>query len=363
MPLRFLLLLSLSATFLSLQCKKGNGNQEPPGSVEINDSVIVSNLDHVWELVWGPDDHLWMTEREGRICRVNPQTGQVIPLLTISEVVANGEGGLLGLALHPQFNISPFVYVVYNYGSSYTEKLVRYTYNGTTLINPETLLDNIDASSIHNGSRLRIGADNKLYMTTGDAADQSHPQNASSLNGKVLRLNLDGSIPADNPVPGNPYWSLGHRNAQGLVFVGGKLFASEHGPNNDDEINIIEKGRNYGWPEVEGYCNGGENSFCDANDVVEPIMAWTPTVAACGMDYYDHDAIPQWKNSLLMVALKNRRIYQMKLNDAKTQITDTNEYFEGEYGRLRAICIAPNGDVFIGTSNGGDDRIVRIWGD
>ena len=154
------------------------------------------------------------------------------------------------------------------------------------------------------------------------------------VNGKVLRINLDGTIPADNPVAGNPYWSFGHRNPQGLVFANNKLYSSEHGPSNDDEINIIEKGKNYGWPNVEGFCDGsGEQSFCSANNVKEPVRNWTPTAAVSGLDYYNSDLIPQWKNSLLVVALKNARLYQMKLDDTFTSITQTNEYFTNDYGQ------------------------------
>lgn len=361
MQFRYLTWLALLPMLTSVQCEKSSGNQEPPGAVEIRDSVIAEGLRHPWEMVWGPDDHIWFTERGGTISRLNPATGQVIPLHTITEVVSNGEGGLLGMALHSDFSDNPYVYVVYNYGSPYREKLVRFTYNGSGLGSPSVLLDNIAAASIHNGSRIAIGPDNKLYFSTGDASDPSRSQDASSLNGKILRLNLDGSIPADNPIAGNPYWSRGHRNAQGLVFAGNKLFSSEHGPNNDDEINIIEKGGNYGWPDVQGYCNlPGEVDYCSANNIIEPIMAWTPTVAACGLRFYNSDHIPQWKNSLLMVALKNARLYQMKLNDDRTAITQTNEYFTNDYGRLRAICISPQGKVFIGTSNGNNDRIISI---
>ncbi|NJO26048.1 MAG: PQQ-dependent sugar dehydrogenase, partial [Bacteroidia bacterium] len=255
---------------------------------------------------WGPDNHIWLTERSGKISRLNPSTGTVTPVITISEVAANGEGGLLGMVLHPDFSSSPQVFVVYNYnnGGNYREKVVRYTYNGTTLVNPFTVIDNINAASIHNGSRLVIIND-KLFITTGDAANTSLPQNTSSVNGKILRLNLDGTIPADNPTSGNPVWSWGHRNPQGLVFANNIMYSSEHGPSNDDEINIIEKGRNYGWPDVEGFCNtGSEQNFCAANNVKEPIYTWTPTVATCGLDYYSSDRIPQWKNSLLLATLK-----------------------------------------------------------
>jgi glucose/arabinose dehydrogenase len=209
---------------------------------------------------------------------------------------------------------------------------------------------------------LLITPDLKLFITTGDAANQSLPQNTNAVNGKILRLNLDGSIPADNPVAGNPYWSFGHRNAQGLVFANNIMYSSEHGPSNDDEINIIEKGRNYGWPTVQGYCDlSGEIAFCSVNNVKEPIKAWTPTAAVCGLDYYNSNLIPQWKNSLLMVALKNARLYQMKLDGNFTSITESNEYFTNSYGRMRDVCISPSGKVYICTSNGGNsDRIIEI---
>ncbi len=360
-------LLAITLSFACSECRKKNSttNTPPPvGSVTIKDSVIVQGLNYPWEILWGSDNFIWMTERGGKINRVNPTTGSVTLLHTITEVVSNGEGGLLGMVLHPNFSVTPQVFVAYNYNNAgnYQEKVVRFTYNGTTLVNPVTIIDNIAASSIHNGCRLLITPDLKLFITTGDASNQSLPQNTSSVNGKVLRLNLDGSIPADNPVISNPYWSFGHRNPQGFVYANNIMYSSEHGPNNDDEINIIEKSRNYGWPNVEGFCNtSSEQTFCSANNVKEPIKAWTPTAAVCGLDYYNNDMIPQWKNSLLMVALKNARLYQMKLDGNHTSITETNEYFTNDYGRMRDICISPTGKVYICTSNGGNnDRIIEI---
>jgi glucose/arabinose dehydrogenase len=350
-------------SFVALQsCKKSNQNVEPPGAVEIRDSIIVQNLSNPWEILWGPDDHIWMTERAGKISRVNPSTGALIPVLTIAEVVSKGEGGLLGMVLHPNFLTTPHLFVVYNYnnGPVYREKVVRYTYNGTTLVDPVTIIDNISAANVHNGSRLLI-IDNKLFITTGDAGNSRLSQNAASVNGKILRLNLDGTIPADNPVPNNPYWTLGHRNPQGLVFANNRLYSSEHGPSNDDEINIIEKGRNYGWPDVHGYCAGPiEDDFCTANNVANPIQAWTPTIATCGLDYYNSDLITQWKNSLLMATLKNARLYQMKLDETFSRITHTNEYFTNKYARIRDICISPAGKVYFCTSNLSNDKIVEI---
>lgn len=363
-PKNYLWLLLAFSVSTTLLCKKTNKNEniEPPGAVEIRDTVIAGNLSHPWEILWGPDNFIWLTERSGKISRLNPATGAITPVITINEVESNGEGGMLGMALHPNFATSPHVFVVYNYDNSsgYKEKVVRYNYNGTTLTNPLVLIDNIQAAGIHNGSRLLIVGD-KLFITTGDASSAALGQNTSALNGKILRLNLDGTIPADNPQPGNAYWSYGHRNPQGLVFANNKLYNSEHGPNNDDEINIIEKGRNYGWVNVQGFCNEpGELTYCTTHNIAEPIKAWTPTIATCGLDYYNSDLIPQWKNSLLMVTLKNARLYQMKLDDTFSSITTTNEYFSGKYGRMRDLCISPNGKVYICTSNGGNDKIIEI---
>ena len=355
-----LLILPLATT---LYCKKPDKKNTTASTVGIKDSVIVTGLNQPWEILWGPDNFIWMTERAGRISRVNPANGVVTALLTITEVVSNGEGGLLGMTLHPDFTATPHVFVVYDYNNAsgnYREKVVRYTYTGTTLINPVILIDNIAASGIHNGSRLLI-VGNKLYITTGDAADQASPQNTSSVNGKILRINLDGSIPADNPIAGNPFWSYGHRNPQGLVFANNKLYSSEHGPNSDDEINIIEKGKNYGWPDVRGFCNeSSEQTFCSSYHVEEPIKAWTPTIATCDLDYYNNDLIPQWKNSLLLVALKDARLYQMKLDNTFTTISETNEFFINKYGRMRDLCISPAGKVYICTGNGSNDKIIEI---
>jgi glucose/arabinose dehydrogenase len=358
------LLIGLTILTLStIACKKNDDNT-PVEPATIKDSIIVSNLNFPWEICWGPDDHIWMTERGGKISRVNPNTGAVIPVITINEVQANGEGGLLGMVLHPNFNTTPQVFVVYNYddGGTYKEKVVRYNYNGTTLINATPIINNIAASGIHNGSRLLITPDLKLFITTGDASNTSLAQNNAALNGKVLRLNLDGSIPADNPTAASPVWSSGHRNPQGLVYANGILYNSEHGDDTDDEINIIEKGRNYGWPDVRGLCNtGAEQSYCTAHNIKESISEWTPTIAVSGMDYYNSDSISQWKNSLLVATLKNTRLMQLKLNAAHNDVEEANEFFNGKYGRLRDVCVSPAGRVYICTSNGGNnDKIIQV---
>jgi glucose/arabinose dehydrogenase len=335
---------------------------QPPAVIQ--DSLLTEKLSFPWEILWGPDNYIWMTERDGRISRVNPATGAVLPLLTIPEVHAESDGGLLGMALHPDFQTNPYVFVAYNYEQerSYLLKVVRYTYANGALTDPFTVIERIPASrSGRNGCRLLAGPDNSLYITTGDIADLSLPQNPQSLNGKILRISFNGAIPADNPDPSNPVWVTGLRNAQGLVFAGNKLFCSEHGADTDDEINILTPGGNYGWPDVAGLCNTPEEApFCQSNNVKEPIVVWTPNVAVAGMDYYNHDAIPQWKNSLLVAALKGSKLIQLQLNNSQSAVNDVYDHFENKYGRIRDLCIAPAGDVYFCTSNGNNDVIVRV---
>lgn len=347
---------------LSIGCKKdGNNSGEDDTPVDLKTRTLVSNLSLPWELLYGPDNLIWFTEKSGKISRLNPANSQVTLLHTISEVSSQGEGGLLGMTLHPNFGASPYVYVFYGYGNPYKNKLVRFTYSNNSLTSPQTLLDNIPAASIHNGSRLLIAGD-KLFVTTGDANDTSTPQNLNSIAGKVLRIKLDGSIPADNPFPNSPVWSFGHRNPQGLALVGNKLFSSEHGPDTDDEINIIEKGRNYGWPNVRGKCDASnETAFCNQNNVMESIFQWTPTIAPSGMIYYNSNYIPQFKNSLLLGLLKGTKLMQLKLNDAQTAVAETKDLFVGDFGRVRAVCQSPEGKIYLCTSNSSGDKIVEIY--
>jgi glucose/arabinose dehydrogenase len=344
---------------------------KPDAMGNLKTRVVNNSLNFPWEILWGPDNFIWFTEREGRVSKINPETGQVIPIATIADVATTTNfNGLLGMALHPQFSSNPYVYLIYNYFSTsgeYLEKIVQFTYNGTTLVSPVTLLDGIKGRTggdfIHNGARLIIGADMKLYASTGDDNMRfEFPQNTSSLNGKILRINLDGTIPADNPF-GNAVWAIGQRNPQGLVFGnGGKLYSSMHGESTNDEVNIILKGRNYGWPFVEGFCDTpAEESFCAANNVVEPIFAWTPTIAPSGMEYYDKTAISQWKNSLLLAVLKNKMLIQLKLSDDGSVVEGVHEYFVNQFGRLRDVAISPDGKMYLCTDNGNhQDMIIEV---
>jgi glucose/arabinose dehydrogenase len=348
------------------------GDAEAP-NVELTTEVVATGLDTVWELAWGPDGFIWMTERAGRISRINPETGtvSVVSQVAVEEI---GEGGLMGLAFHPDFTSEPWVYLAHTYTgqNGIRNRVIRARYDGTTLGAPQVVLADIPGSSIHNGARLAVGPDRLLYITTGDASDPQFAQNRDALAGKILRVTLDGQ-----PAPGNPFgtrtWSYGHRNAQGMAFApDGSLYITEHGPADNDEVNRVEAGRNYGWPAVHGRCDGdigmAEMSFCSANDVAEPLAIWTPTIAPAGLAYYDAPLIPEFRRSLLFATLKDATLYRIALSGDGRNAESTETLFVREFGRLRAVLVAPDGAIYLGTSNRDgrgtpmptDDRVIRI---
>ena len=345
----------------------------PPAAGELEVTTVAGNLDTVWELAWGPDASIWLTERAGTISRLDPATGRVTRAGTVA-VSEVGEGGLMGLTFHPDWASQPWVYVAHTYAApgGSRNRVVRMRWDGASLGAPQVLLDGVPAAGNHNGSRLAVGPDRFLYVTMGDASNASSAQDRASLSGKVLRLALDGGPAPGNPLGGYVY-SMGHRNAQGLVFApGGVLYSTEHGPGDNDELNRIEAGRNFGWPDVRGMCDGdagpNERSFCTANSVVEPLATWTPTVAPAGMDWYGATLIPGWQGSLLFTTLKGSTLYRVQLSADGRSVTRQEKLFEGTFGRLRDVLVAPDGSVWLATSNRdgrgsqqpGDDRVVRI---
>ncbi len=325
------------------------------GSTTVEVETIYTGLDIPWEIIYGPDGYIWTTERKGIVSRIDPvaQTKTVI-LNIVSSVYQNSESGMLGMALHPNFAANPEVFVAYTYGtfSNLKEKLVKYTYNGTSLVNPVVILDNIIGNTTHNGSRLLILPDNTLLFSTGDAQNQLFPQDITELNGKLLRINLDGTIPADNPIAGNPVYSFGHRNVQGLLLhPNGKIYMSEHGASTDDEFQIAESGRNFGWPNVEGFCNtSNEQSFCTANNVKEPLLAWTPTIAPSDLVYYENAAFPEFNNKVLMTVLKDKKLIAMQLDATGNSVLSQTHYLTNLYGRLRDICVGAQKEIYLATN-------------
>ena len=225
--------------------------------------TVASDLRIPWEIQWGPDDHLWVTERNGIVSRIDPETGKKSVILDHrANMLQRGEGGMLGLVLHPEFADSPYVYLAISYGTDNTPEyrtIERWEYDGEgdSLTNAAEIFRFTPAAIGHQGCRLAFDADGMLYVTAGDNhGDGWVAQDPESPLGKVLRLHPDGRIPEDNPIAGNPLWTLGQRNPQGLVILpDGTIFTAEHGNIIEDEINLIRKGVNYGWPGVEGPCD------------------------------------------------------------------------------------------------------------
>jgi len=383
-----------------------------PGFETFTQRTVIANQRMPHDLVYGPDNNLWYTERfAGKVSYVNPASGVKTVVLTLGSkmVLVGGQDGLMGLALHPQFLTGkPFVYISYTYQSTSATvrktRIERYTYDFTTktMTQPVTILENIPGSNDHNSARIAIGPDQKLYYSVGDMGagqfdNLNRTENAQNLNvleGKILRLNTEavaGSwIPTDNPFTNagqkTPVYTFGHRNPQGLVWgnVNGAsiLYSSEHGPYSDDEINIIETGRNYGWPQVAGFCDGNyngrtigtfavvsEQNNCITLNAKEPIrslfpaanppaegtdnLTW-PSTGPSGTDFYSSNAIPGWQNSLLVAQLKNSTLTRLKLsNDGLSIISDTIHYFRGK-GRFRDVVVSPDGlKIYIACDSSG----------
>ena len=361
---------ALVATPLALQ---GDVVTTPSGQ-QLRVEPVATGLRTIWDMVWAPDGEMWVTERGGRVSRIDVSTGRVTPVGEI-EVFERGESGLMGMAFHPDFPAEPWIYLVHSFGSedNIRNRLVRVRYANGRIGPPETLIDEIRGRRNHDGSRLAIGPDRLLYMTMGDAGQRPLSQDTTSLNGKVLRLMLDGK-----PAPGNPFdnevWSWGHRNPQGLVFHPdtGVLYSAEHGPRTDDEVNLIERGRNYGWPTVTGTCDTPEErEFCRAYDVVESVAKWTPTVGMSGADFYTHDLIPGWNGNLLVTSLRGRSLFRVTLGPNGRRAASVESVVQDRYGRLRDVLVGPDGFVYIATSNhdgrargvgpfDGDDKVLRI---
>ncbi|WP_223708486.1 PQQ-dependent sugar dehydrogenase [Niabella beijingensis] len=328
-----------------------------------------------WELMWGPDNTLWYNEQDGRIFKIDHKTGKSKLLLAIKDVYQKNTSGLLGMVAVASDTQNPesFLFVAYSFKNKDNVglKLVRYLIEKDTLMRPKTFCT-ITGYRGHFGSRIVLSADKKLFWATGDGAVSGAALDAADLKGKVLRFNLDGTVPSDNPIAGSPVWARGFRNIQGMVFSGNNLlYTSEHGDASDDEVNIVQKGGNYGWDKIEGAADtDAEKAFAGGTRIIEPVMAWTPTIAPAGLTFYNNSRIPEWKNSLLLVSLKDRSLRVLKRSANGARIADETIYLDKVYGRLRAVCVSPDGDVYLSTSNKDwnpyrhpapdDDKILRI---
>jgi glucose/arabinose dehydrogenase len=314
--------------------KGGGGGGTTPGTV----TTITTSKDIPWGLAFLPDGSGIYTERDTfNVVKVTP-SGQTTVLGKIpGGAGTNGEGGALGLELSPTFGSDGFVYIYHTTVSD--NRLQRAKLTGNSLGGWTVLLKGVQRNKFHNGGRLRFGPDGKLYIGTGDAQSGANAQNKNSLNGKVLRINADGSIPSDNPF-GNAVWSMGHRNVQGLAFDSqGRLWEQEFGNSIMDELNLIQKGGNYGWPSCEG-TSGSCGGF------IAPKQTWPVGSCSCS-------GITIVKDTIFVAALRGMRLYTLQISGSS--VGTPKAFFQGQFGRLRTVEASPDGDIWLTTSSGDKD--------
>lgn len=335
---------------------QASSGSQGTGPVEVETSVIATNLDVPWGFTFLPNGDALFTERDsGNLLRMDG-SGSIEEVQRLP-TRGRGEGGALGLAVSPHYAQDGYVYAYYSTRDD--NRVVRFKLGEK----PEKILTGIPVSKHHDGGRIAFGPDGMLYVATGDAEESSNAQDRDSLSGKILRIAPDGDVPSDNPFPGSPVYSYGHRNVEGLAWdKEGRLYASEFGANAFDEVNLIEAGENYGWPKVEG--KGGEG-----RGFVDPVTTWrTSEASPSGATILTGGAIPQWEGDLFVAALKGGRIWRLELGpDGK--VTGRQQLLKGKVGRIRNALEAPDGSLWVTTSNldgygspvtAEDDRILRI---
>jgi glucose/arabinose dehydrogenase len=333
--------------------------------------TFMRGLDTPWAIDFAPDGRIFINERPGRIRIVERGKLRPEPWMSI-DVASAGEAGLLGLAVDPKFSQTRFIYVAYTYRTgvfALRNRLVRLRDDldkGKGVLD-KILIDDVAGANNHDGGRVKFGPDGKLYWTTGDAQTTRYAQSLKSLNGKILRLNSDGTIPTDNPFPNSYVFSYGHRNAQGLAWEpgSGRLYATEHGPSGfqgccRDEVNYIEPGNNYGWPDVRG----DETKQGMTPPVIQ--AGSTETWAPAGAVFATHGP---WSGSLLFTGLRGQTLYQLALDPSNPhKATKLERYFYRQFGRLRDIVEGPDKALYLLTSNHDgrgspspdDDRVIRL---
>ena len=333
------------------------GGSAEAGPVEVETTVVTAGLEAPWDLVFTPDGEALVSERDSSRLLSIDSSGNVEELQRLPEN-GTGEGGLLGIALSPNYESDGYIYAYYTTDTD--NRVTRFRLGE----DPEPILTGIPVLTYHNGGRIAFGPDGNLYVGTGDAGDTSNSQDLNSLGGKILRVTPDGDVPADNPFSNSPIYSYGHRNVQGLAWdEGGQLYATEFGQNRYDEVNRILPGGNYGWPEVEG-----EGGFFASGEYIDPIATWATSEASpSGAAILKNGAIPQWEGSFFMAALRGQRLYRLALDPSGT-VTEQEELLSGQAGRLRHVVQAPDGSLWVLTSNrdgrgtpiATDDRILRL---
>src|SRR2546430_15160707 len=370
-----LLLITLSALACSHPSTgKGAGEIEssPQSQTSFKVETVVENVQIPWSIVWAPDGRMIFTERPGRVRvyengKLRPQ-----PLFVVPDVEPKGESGLMSIAVHPQFASNHLLYLSYAYNANGQQvRVVRYRETPSGFTDRKVIIEDIPATYLHAGCRLRFGPDGKLYITTGDATERELAQKLDSLAGKTLRLNDDGTSPNDNPFVGQmngrpEIWTYGNRNGQGIDFQPSTnlLFETEHGPSGfdgpggGDEVNILERGKNYGWPIIHHRATQA--------GMESPLLEYTPACAPASGTFYRGSKFPQFKNHFFFGRLVGARSIRVVLNGR--QVISQENLLERKYGRIRDLAEGPDGVIYFSTSNRDgrgapakdDDRILRL---
>ena len=367
--------LFMTLVIATLACSSppaGTGSGEvttSQGKTPLRVEKVMGGLQVPWSIVWAPDGRMIFTERNGRVRVFENGELKPDPLFVVPDVEPSGESGLMSVALHPQFTTNQQLYLSYAY-SGRRVRVVRYRVTPQGLTDRKVIIEDIPAAQFHAGCRIRFGPDGKLYLTTGDATKRDLAQKLDSLAGKTLRLNEDGSIPSDNPFVGQQnaraeIWSYGHRNAQGMDWQPGSnlMFQTEHGPSGfdgpggGDEVNIVEKGKNYGWPLVH---------HKEAREGLEsPLLEYTPACAPASGMFYRGNAIAEFKGNFFFGCLVGARLIRVTLDGRRVV---SQEDLVNKYGRIREVAEGPDGFIYFSTSNRDgrgtptqdDDRILRL---
>ncbi|HEY9231852.1 MAG TPA: PQQ-dependent sugar dehydrogenase [Blastocatellia bacterium] len=351
---------------------KGAGETATAGAVQFRIETVADGLVVPWSIVFVPDGRVFFTERPGRVRVIENGKLRQEPLATIADVEPSGESGLMGMTLHPQFASNHLLYLAYAYrAGGQRVRVVRFKEPSKGLEERKVIIEEIPAAANHAGCRLRFGPDGKLYITTGDATERELAQRLDSLAGKTLRVNDDGTAPSDNPFIGQAgarpeIWSYGNRNSQGFDWQPGTnlMFETEHGPSGfdgpggGDEVNLIERGKNYGWPLIHHQAT--------AAGMESPLLEYTPAVAPASGMFYRGTAFPAWRGNFFFGCLRGQCIIRVVL-DGRRVVSQERMLVE-DYGRIREVAEGPDGALYYSTSNrdgrgraaSADDRILRL---
>ncbi|HEY9616836.1 MAG TPA: PQQ-dependent sugar dehydrogenase [Microcoleaceae cyanobacterium] len=341
------------------------------GNVNIRVETIVTGLEVPWGMAFLPNGNMLVTERAGRVRLVQNNQLRSQPIATI-DVSDRGEGGLLGIAAHPEIASNRWFYVYFTADRDGTpvNRVERWqlSADGLSATRDRLIIDNIPVAQYHNGGRIRFGPDGMLYIGTGDARNPDSSQDVNSLAGKILRVTADGQVPSDNPFPGNPVYIMGIRNTQGFDWLNtSTLRVSDHGPSGElgrsghDKVSLAKAGDNLGWPTTYQ---------CESRPgLVTPSIVWQQALPPGGAAIYTGNAIPEWRGSLIVGALRAEQLQRISFAPQSPQQVQSHEvYLQGQYGRLREVIMGPDGELYVTTSNCDgrgscppeQDKILRI---